>query len=47
MSLPGIGEARADAIIKARPFAAASDLVDKKVLPASVAEGLKGRIAVA
>lgn len=46
-SLPGIGEARADAIIKARPFAAASDLVDKKVLPASVAEGLKSRIAVA
>lgn len=47
MSLPGIGEARADAIIKARPFAAASDLVDKKVLPASVAEGLKGRIGIA
>jgi DNA uptake protein ComE-like DNA-binding protein len=47
MSLPGIGEARADAIIKARPFTAASDLVDKKVLPASVAEGLKGRIAIA
>jgi competence protein ComEA len=47
MSLPGIGEARADAIIKARPFTAASDLVDKKVLPASVAESLRGRIGIA
>ncbi len=47
IALPGIGEARADAIIKARPFAAASDLVEKKVLPASVFEGLKDRIGVA
>ena len=47
MSPPGIGEARADAIIKARPFTAASDLADKKVLPASVAESLRGRIGIA
>jgi DNA uptake protein ComE-like DNA-binding protein len=47
IALPGIGEARADAIIKARPFATASERVERKVLPASVFENLKSRIGVA
>lgn len=47
IALPGIGEARADAIVKGRPFAAADDLVERKILPASVFENLKGRIGVA
>ena len=33
VALPGIGETYADAIIKARPFKAKSELVSRKVLP--------------
>ena len=35
VGLPGIGETYADAIIKARPFKSKSELVSKKVVPAS------------
>ncbi|HEX2555995.1 MAG TPA: helix-hairpin-helix domain-containing protein [Microvirga sp.] len=44
IALPGIGAARAEAILKGRPFAAAEELVERKILPASVFEALKGRI---
>jgi DNA uptake protein ComE-like DNA-binding protein len=46
IALPHIGEARADAIIKGRPFKSLDELKDRKVLPASVIEALKGHISV-
>lgn len=46
VALPGIGAARADAIIRGRPFMAAQELVARKILPASVFESLKDRIGV-
>lgn len=45
--LPGIGPARAKAIIAARPIAKPADLVAKKVLSQGVLDGLKDRIALA
>jgi DNA uptake protein ComE-like DNA-binding protein len=42
--LPGIGEARAKAIIKGRPYKAKDDLVERKILSASVYEKIKDRI---
>ena len=45
--LPGIGPARAKAIIAARPIAKPADLVTKKVLSQGVLDGLKDRIALA
>jgi DNA uptake protein ComE-like DNA-binding protein len=47
VALAGIGNARAEAIIRGRPFAAPGDLVERKILPASVFEPLKDRIGVA
>ena len=45
--MPGIGPARAKAIIAARPIAAPADLVTKKVLSQAVLDGIKDRIALA
>jgi competence protein ComEA len=42
--LPGIGSARADAIIKNRPYRAKNELVDKKVIPSNVYEGIKDKV---
>src|SRR5215208_2497603 len=39
-ALPGIGSARADAIIKGRPYKGTDDLVNKKVIPHNVYAGL-------
>lgn len=44
MTLKGIGEARAEAIIKGRPYARKDDLVKKKILPESVYNEIKDLI---
>jgi competence protein ComEA len=43
-ALPGIGAARAEAIIKNRPYRAKNELVDKKIIPSNVYDGVKDRI---
>jgi competence protein ComEA len=42
--LPGIGEARAAAVIKGRPYKGKDELVDRKILPKSVYDKIKDRI---
>jgi DNA uptake protein ComE-like DNA-binding protein len=44
MTLEGIGEARAAAIIKGRPYARKDELVQKKIIPASVYNEIKDHI---
>ena len=44
VGLPGIGETYADAIIKARPFKSKSELVSKKVVPASAYKKFRGLV---
>ena len=44
VKLPGIAEARAKAIIKGRPYKAKDELVQRKIIPASVYEKIKDRI---
>ena len=44
MTLKGIGEARAAAIIKGRPYARKDELVHKKILPESVYNEIKDKI---
>ena len=43
-TLKGIGEARAAAIIKGRPYARKDELVQKKILPESVYNEIKDKI---
>ncbi|MBB3020075.1 DNA uptake protein ComE-like DNA-binding protein [Microvirga lupini] len=42
--LPQIGSARADAIIKGRPYKAKNELVDKKIIPQNAYDAIKDRI---
>ena len=44
MTLKGIGESRAKAIIKGRPYARKDDLVRKKVVPLSIYDEIKDKI---
>jgi competence protein ComEA len=43
-ALPGIGSARADAIIKGRPYRGKDDLLHKKIIPSNAYNGIKDRI---
>ena len=43
-TLKGIGDARAKAIVKGRPYKGKDDLVKKKVLTQSVYDGIKDQI---
>ncbi len=42
--LKGVGDARADAIIKGRPYKDAKELAEKKILPQNVYDGIKEKI---
>jgi DNA uptake protein ComE-like DNA-binding protein len=44
MTLKGVGDARADAIIKGRPYKGKNELVDKKILPEGVYKDIKNKI---
>jgi len=44
MTLKGIGEARAKAIIRKRPYARKDELVQKKIIPQSVYSEIKDQI---
>jgi competence protein ComEA len=43
-TLPGIGEARAKAIVKGRPYKGKNELRDRKIVPSNVYNDIQGRI---
>ena len=43
-ALPQIGTARADAIIKGRPYKSKNELLDRKILPQSAYDAIKNKI---
>ncbi len=44
VKLKGIGDARADAIIKGRPYKAKNELVDRKIVPENVYNDIKEKV---
>lgn len=44
MTLDGIGEVKADAIIRARPFKAKTDLVERRLLPEALYEKIADKV---
>ena len=46
MSLDGIGEVRADAIIRARPFKVKTELVERRLIPEALYEKINARVIV-
>ena len=44
MTLEGIGEVRADAIIRARPFKAKTELVERRIIPEALYEKLADKV---
>ena len=44
MTLDGIGEAKADAIIRARPFKAKTELVERRVIPEALYEKIADKV---
>lgn len=44
MTLPGIGEARADAIIRGRPYRGKDELPRKNIIPQTVYDNIQARI---
>ena len=43
-ALPQIGSARADAIIKGRPYRSKNELIDKKIIPQNAYDAIKDKI---
>jgi competence protein ComEA len=46
MLLEGIGEVRADAIIRARPFKAKTELVERRLIPESLYDKIVDKVTV-
>ena len=46
MGLDGIGEVRADAIIRARPFKAKTELVERRLIPEALYDKINARVIV-
>ena len=44
MKLKGIGDARADAIIKGRPYRGKNELLDRKIVPENVYNDIKDKV---
>ena len=44
MALEGIGEVRADAIIRARPFKAKTELVERRLIPESLYDKIADKV---
>jgi hypothetical protein len=44
MTLEGIGEVRADAIIRARPFRAKTELVERRLIPESLYDRISDKV---
>ena len=46
MTLEGIGEVRADAIIRSRPFKAKTELVERRIIPEALYDRINGKVLV-